>query len=175
MTKKKKLPRPNHLICVELIVSQINEGMTYIESYRKNSENWNYPESTFSRHWKKAVEIQREQRKKINDKIFRKTVRHEMNRLNESIIKKDEALEILSKLAKGEAWKVGDNIIAPSASERISAIKQMSLMEGWDVPTDKNTTNNFVNFLISSSKTSDNNEPIEIPIDDEHEYLNDCE
>jgi len=46
-------------------------------------------------------------------------------------LQKHEALEILSKIAKGTAKKVNEQIIIPTSAEQRGAIETMAKIEGW--------------------------------------------
>lgn len=52
-----------------------------------------------------------------------------------AILTRNERLEILSNIAKGAAWKLGSEIIAPNGSDRIKAIAEINKMEGDYAPT----------------------------------------
>ena len=50
--------------------------------------------------------------------------------IKKAILSRDERLEILSKIAKGEGRKVGNKLMIPSDTDRSRAIAEMNKMEG---------------------------------------------
>lgn len=49
-----------------------------------------------------------------------------------AILTREDALKILSDIAKGDKRNFDDEIIVPSDGDRIKAINQLSKMSGWD-------------------------------------------
>lgn len=54
----------------------------------------------------------------------------EKERLKSAILTKLERMEIASNIAKGKAWKSGDVIIVPNASDRMKACDYLSKIDG---------------------------------------------
>lgn len=52
------------------------------------------------------------------------------------ILTQGEALEILSKIARGEARQIGKRKIIPNDRDRISAIEKSAQMSGWNAATE---------------------------------------
>jgi len=64
--------------------------------------------------------------------------------LKKAIIVRDEALEILTSIAKGTARAVKNEIVMPSDSERVKAIQQISKMQGWEAPIKADVTSTVI-------------------------------
>lgn len=73
-----------------------------------------------------------ELKKKAQSKVIDES---ETQRLKTAIIDKNEALEILSRQARGEKREVDGNIIVPSPSDVRGSIETIAKMEGWIAPT----------------------------------------
>ena len=59
----------------------------------------------------------------------------EKERLKSAILTKFERMEIASNIAKGKAWKSGNVMIVPNASDRMKACDYLSKIEGDYAPT----------------------------------------
>lgn len=140
--------RPSKQKCIDLLVKEIDKGTDKRVVLANFGKKWQYPIDTFNKHWLEAQERHTEQRKLINAAKLENSIEKELKAQNELILTKTQSLEILSKLAKGDAWKVGTEIIAPTASERINAIKQLSMMQGYNEPTEinQNVKSDFVDL-----------------------------
>ena len=70
----------------------------------------------------------------------------EKERLKSAILTKFERMEIASNIAKGKAWKSGNVMIVPNASDRMKACDYLSKIDGDYAPskTDVTVTENKV-------------------------------
>lgn len=70
----------------------------------------------------------------------------EKERLKSAILTKFERMEIASNIAKGKAWKTGNVMIVPNASDRMKACDYLSKIDGDYAPskTDVTVTENKV-------------------------------
>ena len=59
----------------------------------------------------------------------------EKERLKSAILTKFERMEIASNIARGKAWKSGNVMIVPSASDRMKACDYLSKIDGDYAPT----------------------------------------
>lgn len=109
--------------------------LSFAEMWRKYGRKWQKSERTFARDWELAQKQLKNYQKTINDKVIEETTQTEIEERKKGVLNKIQALEILSKISKGEAVKVDGKIILPTYKDRISAITQLSKMEGWDAPT----------------------------------------
>ena len=67
----------------------------------------------------------------------------EKERLKKAILTKDKALELLTKTAQGKARQVGSEVVIPSHSDSINAIKTMAELLGWKTPQQINLKGNL--------------------------------
>ena len=96
---------------------------------------------TIKKYIKQAKEYNTERIKK-QEKVKDDTLVNEAKKsLKNAILTRNESLEILSRIAKGVARKVNDEIVVPTDSERTRAIQQLSKMQGWETINIDATTN----------------------------------
>lgn len=98
-------------------------------------KKWQTGVRSFDRYWKEANERHIEAQNKlqqVKDNIY---IEAEKEAIKRNILQKHEALEILSKIAKGVAKKVNEQIIIPTSTEQRGAIETMAKIEGWYAPT----------------------------------------
>src|SRR5690625_5884705 len=129
--------RPNKIKSIDIIVEHINSGRTYPQSLKFFVDNWGVPESTFSKYWNEAKEVHRKRREAIKKAEMEERIRLGKEAVKREIMTGNEVLETLTKLGKGEAWKVGSEIIAPTSSDSIYAMKEISRMQGYYKPEDR--------------------------------------
>ena len=79
----------------------------------------------------------------------------EKERLKMAILTRHERMKIASDIGKGKAWKVGDEILIPTSSDRLRALDYLSKVEGDYAPIKSETTLNGVDEIIVKRK-SDN-------------------
>ena len=66
----------------------------------------------------------------------------EKERLKSAILTKFERMEIASNIAKGKAWKSGNVMIVPNASDRMKACDYLSKIDGDYAPSKTDVTVN---------------------------------
>ena len=66
----------------------------------------------------------------------------EKERLKSAILTKHERMEIASNIAKGKAWKSGNVMIVPNASDRMKACDYLSKIDGDYAPSKTDVTVN---------------------------------
>ena len=59
----------------------------------------------------------------------------EKERLKSAILTKFERMEIASNIARGKAWKVGNEVIIPTANDKLKACDYLSKIDGDYAPT----------------------------------------
>jgi hypothetical protein len=118
---------------------------------------------TIERYYKKAQEYN--QTRILSDEKVKDEVRHEQIKeaVKTAILSRNESLEILSRIASGQARKIGDDILAPSDGDRIRAIQQLSKMQMWDKPDDDKMPAIFTEQLVftddgDNESTTENSE-----------------
>lgn len=124
------------------ILIELERGIKRAECLATIGKKWQISDRTFDRHWKKAQEQHKDRQRNTQKVIADVTMAATVERLKTAILSKDEALEILTKIAQ-EATKETPAGKASAKSEQISAIKTIAEMEGWTAPvkTDNKTTN----------------------------------
>ena len=122
--------KPNKEAIVSDILIEIEKGISYSECLVLNGSKWFKPKTTFTRYWNLAQEQQRERQQAIKKQLQIDSTQAAQERLKKAILTKEERMEIASKIAKGEAWKVGATVIAPTAGDRIKAMDYLSKIEG---------------------------------------------
>ena len=93
-------------------------------------KKWQTGTRSFDRYWKEANERHLEAQNKLQKEKDSIYIDAEKEALKRNILQKHEALEILSKIAKGTAKKVNEQIIIPTSAEQRGAIETMAKIEG---------------------------------------------
>ena len=111
-----------------------------IENYMKSAREYN----------KERLQREESKREKVQDDAKIKS-------LKSAILTRNESLETLSNIAKGNARKVSEEVIIPTDGDRIRAIQQLSKMQGWetekiDVTTKGDAVNTAVKVTIVEKK-----------------------
>lgn len=121
---------------ISFIIDQLQSGAVSFERvFELFLTKFNCSRPTFSKYWKEANERHIEAQnklQKVKDNIY---IEAEKEAIKRNILQKHEALEILSKIAKGVAKKVNEQIIIPTSTEQRGAIETMAKIEGWYAPT----------------------------------------
>jgi hypothetical protein len=141
--------KPNKELIVNEILGEMDFGITYKACMQLNQSKWKLTEGTFVRYWKEAsarylAANEREQKAK-------EVVRAEMakERVKKAILTKEERLEILSQIARGDLSykqevpsKFGPQTVTawPSFNDRKGAVAEINKMEGDYAPIQKDIT-----------------------------------
>jgi hypothetical protein len=129
-------------IVIEMLV-EIERGITYKDCLALNDFVWQLPERTFCRYWKTASETHAERQQAIKTELDKVLVDSAKERLKKAILTKDERMEILTKIAKGEIiiekeviTKMGIFTIdeRPDFNDRKNAIAELNKMDGSYAP-----------------------------------------
>jgi hypothetical protein len=122
--------KPNKEKVIGEIVLELENGIerkTVIAKYCKKLQK---SERTVDTYWKIANSRFSERQEAIKKQLDNDSIRAAQDRLKKAILTKEERMEIASKIAKGEAWKVGSTVIAPTAGDRIKAMDYLSKIDG---------------------------------------------
>ncbi|SHJ05568.1 hypothetical protein SAMN05443429_10877 [Cruoricaptor ignavus] len=65
-----------------------------------------------------------------NEEKIKSGIKEERKKIEGHILNKKERMVIASNIARGIVWKAGNDLIAPSASERVKAMEYLSKIEG---------------------------------------------
>lgn len=143
--------KPSKEVIVDEMLSEMDFGITYTECFELNKTKWNLTKGTFVRYWKEASE--RYLAANLSDKLAAQEVRVEAikNRAENAIMSKEERMELLTKIARGEIEflkevpsKFGPQEITarPDFNERRAAMQELNKMEGDYAPLKKDITTN---------------------------------
>ena len=133
--------KPNKENIVKDILIELEKGISYNECLALNGTKWQLAVRTFARYWNTANEAYKEALNKRQTELDALTTDLEKERLKSAILSKNEALALLSKTAQGKARQVGKDVIIPSHSESTNAIKAISELLGWNMPTKSEVSN----------------------------------
>lgn len=109
---------------------EIEKGATFTQCSALNGSKWHIGHRTFIRYWKEAITTYSERQQSIQNELLIQSTEASKERLKLAILTKDERMEIASKIAKGEAWRVDDTVIIPNGSDRMKALDYLSKIEG---------------------------------------------
>lgn len=115
---------------IELIIAEINKGLTYTDTFKVILSNFKLSEPTFATYWKIANSRHSEAQEAIKKELERNSIEMAKEAQNRAILSKYERMEIASKIAKGEAWKVGGSLIIPNGADRMKALDYLSRIDG---------------------------------------------
>lgn len=99
----------------------------YLQKFTKSRQ-------TFQKDWNKAQERFKEYIKAVNKAKLEESIKLEKESLKRDILSKHQAMEILTKIAKGNAARFEGKVSIPSASERTKAISELAKFDGWYEP-----------------------------------------
>lgn len=137
------------IIVNELLAELTDWGITWQEAHAINNKKWQVTERTFERYWKEAQErffLALENEQKAIEEV---RLQASKDRALKRILSKDERMEILTQIAKGEIPLVKhivcDGIIqerevVPSWKDRRDAVAELNKMEGDYAPIKKDIT-----------------------------------
>jgi hypothetical protein len=140
--------KPNKQAYIDFILSELNKGNVERNVVMANfGKKWQLGNRTFDRYWEVANEAHREQFEAINSAKLEQRIESEKEAVKRDIISKHEALEILTKIAKGTAKRVEGQVIMPSPGEQRQSIETMAKIEGWFAPKEIETTDKTIQPL----------------------------
>jgi HD superfamily phosphohydrolase len=115
----------------EILIDGINSGANYILN-----------KSNFYEHIRTIYKIEKQRCLRLYDKYYLEAqeslnakkeevgTRIAEDAVNRAILTKLERMEIASKIAKGELWKVQGEIMIPSTTDRLKALEYLSKIDG---------------------------------------------
>ena len=125
--------KPNKENIVNEILIELESGTSYAKCMALNGTKWHLPKTTFVRYWNTANEKHKELQNEKNKVLANLSIQKDIERLNKAIMTKDEALEVLTKIAN-DPIKETPNGVASAKTEQINAIKAIAELLGWDAP-----------------------------------------
>lgn len=114
--------------------------LSFGKMFSKYSAKFSKTEKTFSKDWKQAQKEFKEWQKTINEEVSKQLISAEVEERKKDLFAKMDALKILADIARGKGMRIDGEKFIPSYRERISAIAQLSKMEGWDAPVKQEVT-----------------------------------
>jgi hypothetical protein len=149
--------KPQKEIIVNEILSEMDFGSGFSDCKKINGEKWRLAEKTFERYWNEAKKRYLEANER--DKIALEGVRLEMKKeaVKSNILTKQERLDILSQIARGEipmvkhivvsmgsglGSEIQERTIYPAWKDRKEAVAEINKMEGDYAPIKKDITSN---------------------------------
>ncbi len=132
----------NKILINDFIINQLRKGNVKFNSVFEliqTEPNLKCSRQPFAEYWKTANKIYTEELEQINQIKIQEAQKNAKKEIKRDILSKEDALEILTQIAKGKQKKIktdsGDEIIIPSPAEQTKAIAQMSAMlAGWNTP-----------------------------------------
>jgi len=118
-------------VFTQYILDQLNAGAVEFEKvFELMLTKMNLARPTFAKYWKIAQGRYSEAQQAINKQKIDERTKDALNDNLEGILTRNERLKIASDIANGKGWKVGNNVMAPTASDRLKAIDYLSKIDG---------------------------------------------
>lgn len=163
--------KPNKENIVIEMLHELERGITYKDCLALNDVVWQLPERTFCRYWSLASQRHGERQELIKKHLEDTLIQAEKERLKKAILTKEERMEILTEIAKGEITynkeiitKMGTFIIeaVPDFSDRKNAISELNKMDGSYAPlkTDMTSGGETLNAPVFNIILADDEESV---------------
>lgn len=136
--------KPNKQTYIDFILIELEKGIGYNDCLVLIGSKWKLPPTTYSRYWKTANEQHRIKQELIKKELTVISIDAEKERLKKAILSRDERMEILTKIAKGEIpltkpivcdGIIQKVIVVPNWMDRKNAISELNKMDGSYSPT----------------------------------------
>lgn len=111
-----------------------NPTKSYNDMFTKYLQIFTNSRQTFTKDWNKANVSFSNYQEAINKAKLEESIAQEKESVKRNILKRLDALEILTEIAQGKAKKIEGEIYMPSFNERTNAIKTINAMQGYDAP-----------------------------------------
>lgn len=147
--------KPQKEIIVNEILSEMDFGITYTESMALNGTKWQIPERTFARYWSEASTRYLAANESAKKAVEVVRVQEIEKRASKGILSREERIQILSEIARGEQPMVkhvvvslGNNLgseiqevtVYPAWKDKRDAVAEINKMEGDYAPIKKDIT-----------------------------------
>lgn len=143
--------KPTKELIVNEILSEMDFGASYTECMQLCATKWDLPKGTFVRYWNEASKRYQEANEK--DKRVIAEVREQVvrNRALNAIMEREEIMETLTKIARGEIplmkhivcdGMIQEREVVPSWKDRRDAAAELNKMRGDYAPVRKDITTN---------------------------------
>lgn len=128
------MARLNKETVITELLSLLEQGKTHSEVLALNGTKWQLAERTFNRYWKDAQTKHKEALVSRQQQLLEQGDAAALERQEAGLMDLNEALTILTDIARGKAAIVAGELIMPSPLDRISAIRESAKMQGWQAP-----------------------------------------
>lgn len=147
--------KPNREHIITEILRELEKGASFSACADLCDLNWSIPTTTFKRYWKEASERHKLAQEKLQTEIMELSAEIKKDRVRKAILTREERLEILSEIARGEqpmtkyiVVSLGDNqgsvikerTIYPAWKDKRDAVAEINKMEGDYAPIKKDIT-----------------------------------
>lgn len=112
------------------ILTAMEAGHGYSDTMRLLASKYDYHKATLTRYWNEAQRRYQEAQQARQKAIMEEGTAAAEKRLKSAIITRERRMEIASDIAEGKPWKVGNEVVVPSASDRIRALDWLARVEG---------------------------------------------
>lgn len=135
--------KPNKENIITEILIEIEKGANFTQCSNLFEIVWSLPPSTFKRYWKIASDRFRERQHRIQTELEGVALELEKEALKKAILTKQERMEILSEIARGEMGMlkyivcdggIYEREIDPMWKDRKDAIAELNKMDGSYTP-----------------------------------------
>ena len=137
------MPKPNKENIITDMLIELEKGISYSDCLALNGTKWNLPKTTFVRYWKTANERHAVNQESMQKAISEEYIQSGKERVKMAILTKEQRMEILTSIAKGEIPltkpMIVDGVIqevpvVPNWMDRKSAIAELNKMDGAYAP-----------------------------------------
>jgi len=147
--------KPNKELIVNEMLGEMDFGITYSECLELNQTKWDLSHGTFVRYWKEASSRYLASNEKAKEAENDMRIQMAQERVKKAILTKEERLEILSQIARGEipmvkyivvsggaacGSSIEERTIYPAWRDRRDAVAEINKMEGDYAPIKKDIT-----------------------------------
>lgn len=137
------MPKPNKENIITEILVELERGVSKKDCLANVGEKWRIASRTFDRYWKTANERHAVNQESMQKAISEEYIQSGKERVKMAILTKEQRMEILTSIAKGEIPltkpMIVDGVIqevpvVPNWMDRKSAIAELNKMDGSYAP-----------------------------------------
>lgn len=126
---------------VELLKTNPTANYTFV--FAKYSDEFGLSDRTFDKDWKTANVTFTAYQELINLAKLDESIEIEKQAVRDGLMHKNEAMIILSNIARGAIFKINGEKVSSTLMERRAAIQTMGEFEGWKSPIKVNNTHDY--------------------------------
>jgi len=131
---------PNKEKIVNEMLVQIEAGKLYNEVLKLNATKWCLSVRTFARYWKAAQQQYADRLAAIKKEQAIQSTQAALNRNSEAIASKQERMEAVTRVLRGQSRIAGKRTIYPTEDQIIKAAEYLSKIEGDYAPEKREVT-----------------------------------